>query len=183
MMMTTNLPFITVPMELKNFQLDIIDEPNEIDVLCGSRSKTLSRHPGNKIFMQRIESCLEQYEKATTKQERITINRGVIQFMRLKYGARFLKQNPDGKWTKADNASVRDKVSHAFRFASNKKNKAGLKKKKVPVETSATTSLMEGHFEEDDTTAVSDSHSVSFSENSEDDAEILNLWGMTFVAV
>lgn len=115
---------------LKNLQIERIQEPRQMDVLCGSKSKALSKHRGNVRLLEKIESCLDEYKKARSKQERITINRTVIHFMRIKCGSRFLKQTQDGAWTVADEQSVRDKISHAFRFVLKK----SIKTKKVESE-------------------------------------------------
>lgn len=107
----------------KNIQVTVA-EPTKFDVLCGSKSKAVASHPGNVLLSEQVEESLEAYHQARNKQERITINRSVILFMRKKYQSRFLKQNQDGSWSVAEEQSVRDKVSHAIRHALAKKQKS-----------------------------------------------------------
>ena len=110
-------------MFFKNIKVNVA-EPTEMDVLCGSKSKAVATHPGNQLLAEKVEESLNAYQQATNKQERITINRSVIQFMRRKYGSRFLKQNRDGSWSVAEEQAVRDKVSHAIRHALAKRKKS-----------------------------------------------------------
>ena len=107
----------------KNIQVTVA-KPTKFDVLCGSKSKAVASHPGNILLSEKVEESLEAYQQARNKQERITINRSVILFMRKKYQSRFLKQNQDGSWSVAEEQSVRDKVSHAIRHALAKKKKS-----------------------------------------------------------
>ena len=113
----------SIPTLLKNVQV-AVEAPKELDVLCGSKSKAVASHPGNKLLRRKVEACLEEYERARNQQERITINRGIILFMREKFGSRFLKSNQDGSWSVAEEQTVRDKVSHAIRHALVKKQRA-----------------------------------------------------------
>lgn len=100
-----------------------IESPAEMDILCGSKSKAISRHPGNMLLQEKVQECVDDYEKAKTKQDRILINRRIIQFMQTKYGSRFLKRASNGSWIVAEEQAVRDKVSHAIRNATLKKQK------------------------------------------------------------
>ena len=100
-----------------------IERPLEMDILCGSKSKAISRHPGNLLLQAKVEECVDDYMKANTKAERMTINRSIIQYMQKNCGSRFLKQTHDGTWTIAEEQAVRDKVSHAIRNACAKKQK------------------------------------------------------------
>lgn len=101
----------------------IIEAPLEFDVLCGSKSTAFNNHPGNHLFRQKVHSCLASYEKARAKQEKMKMNRQIVAFMRAKFNARFLKQNKDGTWAIANEQCIRDKVSHALRYASQQKGK------------------------------------------------------------
>ena len=114
-----------IPMQFNQARLTF-DAPTEFDVLCGSKSKAVSKHPGNVLLRQQVEhtNVQEKYKQATTKQERINLNSEVIQYMRVMHGSRFLKQNEDGTWSLAEEQSVRDKISHAIRHASTKKQPA-----------------------------------------------------------
>ena len=100
-----------------------IESPAEMDILCGNKSKAISRHPGNMLLQEKVQECVDGYEKAKTKQDRILINRRIIQFMQTKYGSRFLKRASNGSWIVAEDQAVRDKVSHAIRNATLKKQK------------------------------------------------------------
>jgi len=111
-------PVIHIPARLLNYDENkFIESPTEFDVLCGSKSTALNNHPGNHLLRQKVASCLTTYEAARTKQQKMKINRTIVQFMRTKFGARFLKRQPDGSWALAEEQSIRDKVSHAFRYA------------------------------------------------------------------
>lgn len=114
---------VNIPTRLINLQSIMIDAPSEFDVLCGSKSTAFNNHPGNHLFRQKVHSCLSTYERARTKQEKMKINRQIVAFMRSKFGARFLKQHKDGSWGIAEEQSIRDKVSHALRYAAQQKEK------------------------------------------------------------
>lgn len=113
---------VTIPTRLLNFQ-QVIEAPSEFDVLCGSKSTSVNNHPGNHLFRQKVHSCLASYEAARTKQDKMKINRQIVAFMRTKFGSRFLKQFKDGTWAIAEEQSIRDKVSHALRYAALQKEK------------------------------------------------------------
>ena len=97
-----------IPTRLRNYQ-KVIETPLPMDVLCGSKN---ANHPGNHLFRLKVASCLHAYERARTKQQKMNLNRHIIQYMRHRVGARFLKEQRDGTWILAEGQTVRDKVRH-----------------------------------------------------------------------
>lgn len=99
-------------------------EVQDTDVLGGSKNTSLRQHHGNVLLKELILDRLDEYERATTKQEKVQINRLVIGIMRKRYNSRFLRQEENGTWCQSDEQRIRDKISHAFRFACNQRKKA-----------------------------------------------------------
>jgi hypothetical protein len=136
----------TIPTTLKNYNGDV-DEVKEMDVLCGSKNTNLGKHPGNLLLKQKILSHLVEYEAATSKQDKMRINRKIVNCMGQKYASRFLKQKANGGWMLIDEQAVRDKVSHALRFASVQKKKEEQYQKyraALPSDASSTDDMAEG---------------------------------------
>ena len=117
-MPNTNTP---IPTTLLNYT-GVTAHLKETDVLCGSKNTTLGKHHGNVLLSQRVKHHLEDYERATTRQEKSQINRSIINYMREKHGSRFLRQKGD-VWVEIEEQAIRDKVTHALRFASIRKKK------------------------------------------------------------
>jgi hypothetical protein len=90
--------------------------PNECDILCG-KDKTYFKHPGNRLFRQRIEATRCAYKTAATKQEKMRITRDIVAYFKSKLKARFLKPSVNGEWIEIRDTKARDKVSHALRFS------------------------------------------------------------------
>lgn len=110
-----------IPVSLKQLQVDHV---KDTDVLCGSKDTSLGKHPGNKLLREMINDKLDEYDAASTKQQKSKINRSIVNAMREKHGSRFLRQKVNGgEWTIISDQAVRDKVSHAFRFASTQRKK------------------------------------------------------------
>ncbi|KAL7555575.1 hypothetical protein ACA910_016185 [Epithemia clementina (nom. ined.)] len=57
------------------------------------------------------------YCAASSKQEKMAITKGIVTYMKIEHGSRFLKMENDS-WVEINNQAARDKVSHALRFAS-----------------------------------------------------------------
>lgn len=110
-----------IPITLNNYSS--VAEVKEFDVLCGSKNNSLNRHRGNLLLRQRVSQHLDEYEQAKNKQDKMDINRAIIKYMRSKYGSRFLRQRGNGDWVEVDEQCVRDKVSHAVRFAYTQREK------------------------------------------------------------
>ena len=128
---------VSIPTRLVNLK-HVIDAPSEFDVLCGSKSTAFNNHPGNHLFRQKVQSCLAAYTDARTKQQKMKINRQIVQFMRQKFGSRFLKKYNDGTWGIAEEQSIRDKVSHALRYAMIQKEKEERQKQRQAAAAKAT---------------------------------------------
>lgn len=110
---------LSIPTHLANYESDMtIECPSVFDVLCGSKSTAVNDHPGNHLFRQKIVRSLPAYAQARTKKQKMQINRKIVDFMRQKYGSRFLKQNSNNcTWSMAEEQAIRDKVSHALCYA------------------------------------------------------------------
>lgn len=96
-----------------------LQSPAKFDILCG-KDKTYGRHPGNRYFRLRIEASVDYYTHASNKQEKMQFTRDIVRFMQSEYGSRFLRPvTVDGRklWEEISEATARDKVSHALRFA------------------------------------------------------------------
>jgi hypothetical protein len=113
-----------IPTVLKNYRGSVA-EPTKKDVLCG-KDTTLSRHPGNQIFREKIQAELPHYLKARSKQDKMKITKSIVQFVTVKQGARFLKLKGNGSWVEIDSQACRDKVSHALRFAAKQQKKIAI---------------------------------------------------------
>lgn len=109
-----------IPVALKNFQSSI-EHPSDVDCLCG-KDTTFGRHPGNRMFRQKILATLPLFMAARTKTEKMKATRSIVDFMERK-GSRFLKLKANGSWVEIDTQATRDKVSHALRFAARQRKK------------------------------------------------------------
>lgn len=90
--------------------------PNDLDVLCGSRS-TAATHPGNARFRSILEKHFPKYELALTKTEKTKVTREIMKEV-VSLGSRFLKRDPifEKKWYFVDTMKVgQDKISHSLR--------------------------------------------------------------------
>jgi len=106
-----------------------IPEPEPYDILCG-KDKTYGKHPGNKVFRSKIESSVEAYKQAPSKQEKMRFTRQIVGSLRAEFNARFVRRiTVDGQyvWEEISDQVARDKVSHALRFAAKHKSKGGKK--------------------------------------------------------
>jgi hypothetical protein len=111
------------------------DEPSEIDVLCG-QDATFLQHTGNKLLRYQMDLVLEEYKQCDDRRRKITLIDKIIEVMRKNYCSRFLRQRPGtSEWEEIDQQSIRDKVSHALRFAARRRchrNCPGKGKSRVP---------------------------------------------------
>eukprot|EP00977_Amphora_coffeiformis_P029318 scaffold39972_cov168-Amphora_coffeaeformis.AAC.1 len=105
----------------------VIESPEPNDVLCG-QDATYGQHPGNTLLRKQLDRALEAYQQATDRRDKIVLIDSIIKYMRETNQSRFLRQSDDassrGAWTSVSEQSVRDKVSHALRFASRRQRKA-----------------------------------------------------------
>ena len=98
-----------------------IVEPNKHDILCGKDKECLS-HYGSQRFHAVIEAHCNEYQQATTKQEKMGITRKIVVTLN-RLSCRFLKYNEElQNWHEISHVAARDKVSHALRFANRKNN-------------------------------------------------------------
>ena len=96
-----------------------IMEPCKYDILCGKDKECLS-HYGSRRFRSVIEAHRDEYQQATTKQEKMNITRKIVATLN-RLSCRFLKYNDELQcWQEISHVAARDKVSHALRFANRK---------------------------------------------------------------
>ena len=88
-------------------------EPGPLDV-CSGRGKRNWNHSGNVAFRHRIQSQVEAYINAPTKNQKTAIVCTIVDEMR-QQGCRFLQQNKQGRWYDIGDAKARDKVGHGLR--------------------------------------------------------------------
>ena len=92
-------------------------EIGEFDVLCG-KDKSLSTHPGNRLFRELIEEAKVPYDKAHDKATKMKITKNIVDRLQNEHGCRFVKFNTDSAaWVELSRVESRDKVGHALRFA------------------------------------------------------------------
>lgn len=113
-------PTLSIPTSL-NFVKTQVHEPMEKDVLFGVNiAKVAASHPGNLILRELIESCLDEYKAANSKQQKMKINRHIIGTMKNKHGARFLSKR-NNSWVLVDDQTTRDTISRNLRVGAQKK--------------------------------------------------------------
>jgi len=89
-----------------------VEHPTTNDILCG-QSRVCASHEGNRNFQAVLDSFAGKYQKATNKQEKMTMTKEIVAIIH-NLGGKFLK-NKDGMWEEISTVAARDKVSHALR--------------------------------------------------------------------
>lgn len=107
-----------------------------MDVLIGIPPTQACQHPGNRILQETVERCLEAYNRAKTKHDKMKINRRIMGIMRNEHKSRFLKlvQKHTGLWKLCDESSIRDKISNSLRMSGRQQQKRRRKFKKGNLE-------------------------------------------------
>lgn len=95
------------------------------DVLSG-RNKLSFNHIGNRRFREIVAQSIDDYNTAQSRSEKYGIVETIMSHI-AKSGGRFLKQVDDGSWQELDVETVRQKIAHAIRDTT-KKREAKLKK-------------------------------------------------------
>ena len=115
---------------------DIIETPASNDVLCG-QDATYGQHPGNALLRQQLQEALGDYQLATDRRDKIVLIDNIITYMRETHNTRFVRLSDErrGCWTTVSEQSVRDKVSHALRFAARRQQKQSSKGNKEETKT------------------------------------------------
>ncbi|CAB9522872.1 Nitrilase family, member 2 [Seminavis robusta] len=92
--------------------------PGNFDVLCG-RGKKNYNSPGNQRLRQIVESYVEQYSAATSRQDKSDILSAIVNEVRsASPDGGFIKQDPvTERWFEVGDFLAREKVSQAFRDA------------------------------------------------------------------
>uniref|UniRef100_A0A7S1Y8K8 DUF6824 domain-containing protein n=1 Tax=Grammatophora oceanica TaxID=210454 RepID=A0A7S1Y8K8_9STRA len=89
-------------------------DPKPTDILSG-RGKATYTHPGNKRYLQAINSAIEEYVQETTKVGKTAIVRGIVQQMG-KEKRRFLQRDSaTDNWFELGRKAILDKVGHSLR--------------------------------------------------------------------
>mmetsp|Transcript_12664 Transcript_12664/g.35129 ORF Transcript_12664/g.35129 Transcript_12664/m.35129 type:complete len:841 (-) Transcript_12664:186-2708(-) len=96
------------------------------DVTCGGRSQS---NTGNIRYQELVRAHREHYQNAKKNKEKTAITNRIIQTIELT--GRFVKQDADGSWSEIDQATKRDKVSHALRSSGEAKKPRTPKSKPV----------------------------------------------------
>jgi hypothetical protein len=82
--------------------------PGPYDVICG-RGKCTKEHAGNRIFRTIVETTLEQYAAAPTKQEKTIIVSSIIQLFQEKSLVGGFVREVDGIWYRVSDSLAREK--------------------------------------------------------------------------
>ena len=82
--------------------------PGPYDVICG-RGKCTKEHAGNRIFRTIVETTLEQYAAAPTKQEKTIIVSSIIQLFQEKSPIGGFVREMDGLWYRVSDSLAREK--------------------------------------------------------------------------
>lgn len=100
-----------------------VEVPSRLDVLCG-QDANYGQHCGNKILRKQIDLAVSAYKQTSDRQEKMAKIDAIITFMRRHCKSRFLRPSRQGEsastvfeWEELSEQSIRDKVSHALRFA------------------------------------------------------------------
>jgi len=99
-------------------------EPTELDI-CSGRGKRNWNHAGNVAFRNLIQSQVEPYIAAKSKNAKTAIVLKILDDLR-NQGYHFLKANKEGRWFDMGDAQARDKIGHGLRdqvTAINRQNK------------------------------------------------------------
>lgn len=139
--------------------LPFIQKPAPWDVLC-SQDANLSQHKGNQILRYLIDKTVESYRQAKNRPDKVAKIDGIIKFMQEHYQSRFLRRKLDEGgllslgWEEIHGQNVRDKVSHALRFAAkqpkgnkktNKARRGSMRSRSVQM-NETTNSVEDGDF-------------------------------------
>lgn len=88
-------------------------DPSILDV-CSGRGKRNWNHAGNVAFRNLIQSQVDAYMAAKSKNDKTAIVLMILDEMRNK-GYNFLKINKEGRWYDMGDAQARDKIGHGLR--------------------------------------------------------------------
>ena len=88
-------------------------QPGEFDVCCG-RGKRHWNHIGNVRFRKIIQSSVERYMDAPTKNDKTAVVVSIVDDIR-NFGGNFLKEDLHGTWYDIGDQQARDKVGHSLR--------------------------------------------------------------------
>lgn len=89
------------------------------DVLSG-RNKLSFNHIGNRRFREVVAQSIDDYNSAQSRAEKYGIVETIMSHIN-KSGGRFLKQADDGSWPELEPEIIRQKIAHAIRDTTKKK--------------------------------------------------------------
>lgn len=96
--------------------------PRDTDVIIGKGLRSFS-HVGNEVLRSIITSRLTEYNSTEVKRTRSNIISSIIMEIKITYRGSFVKKDiKTGLWFEADEVLARDKISHAIRRISQRKN-------------------------------------------------------------
>jgi hypothetical protein len=90
----------------------VIYDPSPNDGVLG-RGKHVQGRPGNVRFREILDKHINKYEQGK-KGTKSKVPAYIVHIVQVE-GARFLMELEHGEWVEVDEATAREKVSHAFR--------------------------------------------------------------------
>jgi len=134
-------------LEIERKPLAIFFVPTEKDVIC-ARGKAASRHPGNIMFRELIQSRIAEYSSAKTKMDKsVIVSQIVEQVRQASPNGGFVKQNTDDNtWFEVGDSIAREKVGQCFRDLLHSKYRSSYqsKQKRRKEKVSETSSVVIG---------------------------------------
>jgi hypothetical protein len=88
-------------------------EPTDLDI-CSGRGKRNWNHAGNVAFRTLIQSQVEPYMAARSKNDKTAVVVRILEDMRMQ-GYSFLKTNDEGRWYDMGDAQAKEKIGHGLR--------------------------------------------------------------------
>jgi len=140
-----------------------------MDVLSG-RNKLSFNHIGNWRFREVVAQSIDDYNSAQSRAEKYGIVETIMSHI-AKSGGRFLKQADDGSWEEIEPETIRQKIAHAIRDTTKKKE---AKAKKALQREHAATKMSQRVFQAPATVTPA-SHQQSRSSNAPMDLFVQDL--------
>jgi hypothetical protein len=90
-------------------------QPNEFDIICGSRGNTFAKHPGNKKFSEAVRLSAQRYFEAPKRIDKSIVVASGVSLLR-EEGSRFLSLDQKLKrYYEISEAEAHVKTGHAIR--------------------------------------------------------------------
>ena len=104
--------------------------PGEFDVIC-ARGKSAWNHSGNKFFRSLVKKGSKRYGDAKTKLQRSIVVSEIVDAIRDKGTAGFVKREANGRWIEIGDYHSREKVGQVLRNACSSKYRSSTKSKRM----------------------------------------------------